>query len=322
MRILSQTLTILLLLTASFASAQDTLFQYLNRNKVVVKEAGIIAYYVRMIVPNGVFWDVRDYYAKERTLAMYGSYSDKDLKVEEGSFIYYHKNGMVAKRGRFIHGKKVSLWRGYDETGQINDSSYYMNGIPYKSRYEGLKGNYTLVGKYDDSGKGTGYEWEYYDYVNNQMSACGKYSQGYLKDSTWTYYHKNGNPSYIATYEKGTLLTYSCYDTLGHRQASACDSFIMPEFPGDIMKYMSSHLLFPYAFEGESMDGYVDGRVVMKFAVYEDGSIHDIEVLRSMGNAFDGAVAKMINEMPKWIPGKKYNRPTKVYYTLPVRFER
>lgn len=214
-------ITLILSFVTYTSFAQDTVLQYLSYDKTQQVEE-YSCYFVRKIMKNGMMWDVKDYYAKEGTLAEYGSYLDDSLKIEHGSFVYYHKNGKLAERGRYNRGKKNGLWWGLNEEGLVDDSSYYVNGIPVGFSYKGPKGDYSLIGLYDISGNGTGHEWGYYDYSNNKLSFFGKYSKGYNKDSIWTYYYNNGLPSLVEEYVSGKLITFQCYDTLGKLQRKDC----------------------------------------------------------------------------------------------------
>ena len=94
-----------------------------------------------------------------------------------------------------------------------------------------------------------------------------------------------------------------------------CDQ--MPEFPGgnsSLMKYLASNLRYPDTGDD------IQGRVVIRFVVRKDGSIDNIEILHSIHPIFDREAVKVIQEMPKWIPGKQNEKPVDVYFTLPIRF--
>ncbi len=95
----------------------------------------------------------------------------------------------------------------------------------------------------------------------------------------------------------------------------------MPEFPGGtsaLMKYLSSSIKYPVI----AQENGIQGRVVCQFVVNKDGSIVDIEVARSSGDAsLDKEAVRVIKAMPKWTPGKQRGKPVRVKYTLPVNFK-
>ena len=94
----------------------------------------------------------------------------------------------------------------------------------------------------------------------------------------------------------------------------------MPQFPGGeaaMRKFISENLRYPkYA-----VDNGIQGRVVVRFIVQKDGSIRNIEVLRSLDKSLDQEAVRVIQLMPKWIPGKQNGKPVDVYFILPIVFK-
>jgi len=72
------------------------------------------------------------------------------------------------------------------------------------------------------------------------------------------------------------------------------------------------------------VDYKIEGVVVVKFVVTEDGSLHETEVVKSLGSGCDEEALRLVqsmNDMPeKWIPGIQKGKPVKVYFNLPIRF--
>ena len=54
--------------------------------------------------------------------------------------------------------------------------------------------------------------------------------------------------------------------------------------------------------------------------VERDGSISNVEVTRSIEPSIDKEAVRLIQSMPKWIPGKQGGTAVRVKYTLPVTF--
>ena len=92
----------------------------------------------------------------------------------------------------------------------------------------------------------------------------------------------------------------------------------MPSFPqeGDkgLKKYITENLKYP------DPQICITGRVIVSFTVKKDGSIADAKVLRSIHPLFDQEALRVINSMPKWNPGKRYDRPIDVRFTVPIVF--
>jgi protein TonB len=95
----------------------------------------------------------------------------------------------------------------------------------------------------------------------------------------------------------------------------------MPEFPGGqqaLFKYLSENVKYPVI----AQENGIQGRVICQFVVNRDGSIVDVEVVRSAGDAsLDKEAVRVIKSMPKWKPGKQRGKAVRVKYTLPVNFK-
>jgi protein TonB len=90
----------------------------------------------------------------------------------------------------------------------------------------------------------------------------------------------------------------------------------MPQFDGDMNKYLSENIQYPEM----ARDANVSGRVVIKFVVNEDGSISNAHVVKGIGGGCEEEAMRVINSMPRWKPGKSNGKAVKVYFTLPVKF--
>ena len=95
----------------------------------------------------------------------------------------------------------------------------------------------------------------------------------------------------------------------------------MPEFPGGqqaLFKYLSENVKYPVI----AQENGIQGRVICQFVVNKDGSIVEVEVVRSGGDpSLDKEAVRVIKTMPKWKPGKQRGKPVRVKYTVPVNFK-
>lgn len=93
----------------------------------------------------------------------------------------------------------------------------------------------------------------------------------------------------------------------------------MPMFPGGyeaLINYLSENITYPKECE----DVCIQGRVVVSFIVEQDGSISEAKVVKSVYQPLDEEALRVVNGMPKWIPGRMNGEPTRVKYTIPVTF--
>ena len=92
----------------------------------------------------------------------------------------------------------------------------------------------------------------------------------------------------------------------------------MPEFNGGmnaLMQYLSHNIRYP-----EEKD--IQGRVLVSFVVGKDGSISNAQVVKSVHPSFDAEALRIINNMPKWIPGTQNGKPVNVKYVVPINFRK
>ena len=92
----------------------------------------------------------------------------------------------------------------------------------------------------------------------------------------------------------------------------------MPQFDGGmgaLMQYLSHNIRYP-----EESD--VQGRVIVSFVIGKDGSISNAQVVKSLHPSFDAEALRIINNMPKWIPGTQNGKPVNVKYVVPINFRK
>jgi len=101
----------------------------------------------------------------------------------------------------------------------------------------------------------------------------------------------------------------------------------MPEFPGGIQalqNFIATNIHDPV----QGKKNKVEGKVVVKFIVTDEGYIENVVVLKSVDAELDAEVVSMVQSMPRWQPGKMTSvtegkiveTKIKTYFTLPVTF--
>ena len=92
-----------------------------------------------------------------------------------------------------------------------------------------------------------------------------------------------------------------------------------PAFPGgdqDLLKYLAENIKYPLF----ARENNIDGTVVLSFVVNKDGSVSDVSVLKEIGGGCGKEAVRVVQSMPRWIPGEANGHPVKVRFTLPVRY--
>ena len=91
----------------------------------------------------------------------------------------------------------------------------------------------------------------------------------------------------------------------------------MPVARYDYNKYLATNIKYPDSARKHN----IEGRVILKFLINEDGHISDCEIVKSVDRYLDEEACRVIGKMPAWKPGKQDGKPVKVYYTMPVMFK-
>jgi TonB family protein len=95
---------------------------------------------------------------------------------------------------------------------------------------------------------------------------------------------------------------------------------LMPEYAGGetaLFKFIQENVQYP-AYE---RDNDIQGRVIVGFVVYEDGSIHDVVVKRGVSEGLNNEAVRVIKMMPNFKPGKQQGKAVRVAYVLPIVFK-
>lgn len=92
-----------------------------------------------------------------------------------------------------------------------------------------------------------------------------------------------------------------------------------PSFPGGdaaCMKWLAENIKYPAI----CVEQGIQGRVIATFVVNKDGSIVDIEIVRSPDPYLSKEAERVLKLMPRWKPGKQRGKPVRVKFSLPVMF--
>ena len=65
----------------------------------------------------------------------------------------------------------------------------------------------------------------------------------------------------------------------------------------------------------------MEGRVFITFVVEKDGSITNVKIIRDIGGGCGQEAKRVVEMMPKWIPGKQNGKTVRVQYNLPITFK-
>lgn len=90
-----------------------------------------------------------------------------------------------------------------------------------------------------------------------------------------------------------------------------------PEFPGgmeEMQHFIQENLKQPRGTKKS-------GTVTVGFTVNKKGEVANVEVVRSLGRAFDAEAVRVVTSMPRWEPSRLGDRPVKSKLEVHVRFD-
>ena len=93
-----------------------------------------------------------------------------------------------------------------------------------------------------------------------------------------------------------------------------------PEYPGGmaaLMKWIGKEIKYPSI----AQEMNIEGRVIVQFVIGRDGSVRDVQVLRTVDPTLDKEAVRVVKAMRKWIPGRQRGEPVSVRFTLPITFK-
>ena len=93
----------------------------------------------------------------------------------------------------------------------------------------------------------------------------------------------------------------------------------MPEFPGGdaaLLKYLSENTTYPE----NAKKNKIEGKVILRFCVTENGSINKISVLQGVNPEIDAEAIRVVNTLPAFVPGKQGGKTVPVWYMVPITF--
>ena len=105
-----------------------------------------------------------------------------------------------------------------------------------------------------------------------------------------------------------------------YSEDSLPEGFTAPEYEGGmeaLYKYLAENIQYP---EQAKADG-IQGRVLIRFVVMNDGSIVNVEVAKGIGGGCDEEAVRVVKGMSKWKPAIYEGKTVNVNYALPITFK-
>lgn len=129
-----------------------------------------------------------------------------------------------------------------------------------------------------------------------------------------------GTPMSVEEYERWMKIYEKPYDSTIMEDGLYEAVELPAEFPGGqiaLQRFLSANIRYPEAAQQND----IQGRVVVKFIVNKNGDIQDATVVRGVDKDLDREALRVVNKMPKWLPGMNNGVPVRSYFNMPITFK-
>ena len=264
-------------------------------------------------------WYREVYYVPEKSVAMMGSYKDKDCKMAEGKITWFYPNKNLKSTIIYKDGKEEGTALRFHENGMMSDSANYTNG--YRQGVSlgwDAEGNQVDSSNFDGKGNGVVVQW----HKNGTVSLAGRIANDTTRINRWTHYHDNGKLMATEEYVNGKVIRCSCSDETGRQLDSSLCIEKEAHFSGEEAgwrKFLQRNLDPDVPVRNRAPEGTY--MVIVQFIVDKEGKINEVSVIKGISADCDKEASRVVSIMPSWKVGKQNGRPVKVKYVLPIRFK-
>jgi|GEM_PF-2193825 len=231
-------------------------------------------------------------YSLTGTLLLRGTLSSIEPPVRNGMLTWYHPNGAKAGQVHYHDDEAEGVYVSWYEDGHVSQRGEYTDG--------------QKVGRWLSVHR------------NGQKRSRGEYVAG-RQQGEWRYYYNTGQLSAIEQFDRGRSLSLTFfnpdgtqYKDLPHRRQPA-------QFPGGeaaLLQYLARNTSYPKMARRKN----ITGKVYVSYTVGEDGRVSQVRVIRGVSAEVDTEARRVVGSLPAFRPGKEYNVPTAMTYTLPIMF--
>ncbi|TGE10237.1 energy transducer TonB [Hymenobacter fodinae] len=232
-------------------------------------------------------------YALNGTLLLRGVLSAIDPPVRDGLFTWYHPSGAKAGQVHYHDDEATGLYVGWYEDGRVSQRGEYNDG--------------QRVGRWISVHR------------NGQKRSEGRYHTGRLVGE-WHYYYDTGQLSAIALPDRqGKPLALAFFNQDGSPYMGKVQVRQLPQFPGGqeaLLNYVARNTIYPKNTRRKG----ITGTVHVSYTVGEDGRVGQVRVVRGLSPDADREACRVVASLPAFEPGREYNLPTAMTFTMPINF--
>lgn len=247
-------------------------------------------------------------------LLLIAFFTDSSLNIFNGGYALYQGHNRIKEEGTYKDNKKNGIWKTYDLSGKIVDSTFYENGVRIKFAkfryyynkdkvYNGKlitdSSQYYINFMFTDSLKNE-FVSRYYSFRNNMVEL--------ERDAFFI-----GERGIMKTYDS---LRNETIDSVFSRKEKEAEYV-----GGDVgwRQLLINNLKSEIGVNNGAPPGIY--KVVVKFVVEVDGSIADVMLENDPGFGMGAEALRVIKLAKKWKPAQQYGKRMKAYRRQPITFQ-
>jgi hypothetical protein len=248
---------------------------------------------------------------KEKTIATVSKF-DPNL-VYEGMMQSYNIQGILTSKVNFKKGALSGECIYYYDNGKLkNVYQYYewdgKTTFFTKEQKRWITGIDSLGNQFIKDGNGLFKKTDKKGEVEE-----GNYRDGY-KDGTWK--GTTNKASYEEIYDNGIFKSGTTTMPDG-KQITYNKMEALPEFKGGMAEFYK-YLGRNYKYPADALRNRISGKLYVTFVVESDGSLTDLSFKNNLGYGTQEEAIRVLNECPKWNPGKQHGIPVRVKYNINI----
>ena len=207
-----------------------------------------------------------------------GEYQN-DKRIGEWKEYFNSSEKSTTSKGQYKQGEKDGIWKSHDEKNILLSESTYKNG-----KRHGVYKIFTDEGKLLEKGF----------YENDKR---GKYEN----------FDGKSRPGGEVKIVEEMPRYPGCEEILDKEKKKECSD-------NKMLIFIYSNIKYP----AKAREYGVEGRVLAKFMVDENGKIANVNVMRGVCKEMKAEIERIIKMMPVWHAGTQKGKRVKVWFTLPV----
>lgn len=230
---------------------------------------------------------ITDYYTSTGKIKSTGRYLSLDSESKTGTFEEYYASGNISSKGLYKDNHREGHWEYYyDTTG---------NPLWYEFTYaEGYEEG--MLKSYYPSGK------------------IKREEQHHSIAETVEYGPRKAR--HTSVFRRDSIFSGKCFDEGG--QPIKFSRFeTMPKARYDINSSLAKHIRYPDL----ARENNIEGRVVVRFRVDEQGDLQDITIMKGVSENINREAINAVKAMHNWTPAIRDDKPTSMDFTLPITFK-